>query len=406
MNVSPPYRLLKKLSPFLAACLFILNSPQSAAFEYSGYIGLESLGFLNNPQDSAQHNHYLSGVAEMEFYHEWDNGKQSIAFVPFYRYSQHDSKRTHFDVRELTWLKAARDWELRVGIRKVFWGVSEAQHLVDIINQTDLVENSDTEDKLGQPMINLAIIQDWGTLDLFFLGGFRERTFPGKESRLRSFPEVSVGDARYEKHGAEKHLGFAVRWAQTFGDWDIGLSHFYGTSRDPSFIPEFSRTGELKLIPYYEMIHQTGLDLQVTKESWLWKLEAIVRSGQGKTFFASTAGFEYTLYNLFETGLDLGLVAEYLYDSRSDNALTTTEDDFLAAVRFSFNDIQSTEILAGVILDRSSNEKFYNVEASRRIGDDFKIEIEARFFSGAARNDASYFLRDEDHIRAELSYHF
>lgn len=383
----------------------LLNS-QALAFEYSGYVGLESLGFLNNPVDNAQHNHYLSGVAEIELYHEWDNGSQSLAFVPFYRYSQHDSKRTHFDVRELTWLKAAEAWELRVGIRKVFWGVSEAQHLVDIINQTDLVENADTEDKLGQPMINLAIIQDFGTLDLFFLTGFRERTFPGKEGRLRSFPEVSVGDARYEKHGAEKHLGFAIRWRQTVGDWDIGLSHFYGTSREPTFIPELSATGALQLIPYYEMIHQTGLDLQVTKGSWLWKLESIVRSGQGKTFFASTAGFEYTLYNLFETGLDLGIVSEYLYDSRGNNAPTITEDDFLAAVRLSFNDIQSTEILAGVMFDRSSNEKFYNIEASRRLGDNFKIEIEGRFFAGAAPNNASYFLRDEDHIRAELSYHF
>ncbi|NOQ34766.1 MAG: hypothetical protein GQ569_02605 [Methylococcaceae bacterium] len=399
-------QIAKKNTLILFIFLVFLNSSKALAFEYSGYVGIESLGFLHNPLDGAQHNHYLSGVAEIELYHEWDKGSQSIAFVPFYRYSQHDSRRTHFDIRELTWLKAARNWELRVGIRKVFWGVSEAQHLVDIINQTDLVENSDTEDKLGQPMINLAIIQDWGTLDLFFLTGFRERTFAGKEARLRSFPEVSVGEARYEKHGAEKHLGFAARWSHSLGDWDLGLSHFYGTNREPTLLPELQQTGELKLIPYYEMIHQSGVDIQVTKGSWLWKMESIVRSGQGRTFFASTAGFEYSLYNLFETGLDLGIVAEYLYDSRGDNSPTTTEDDFLAAVRFSFNDIQSTEILAGVILDRRSNEKFYNIEASRRLGDDFKIEVEARFFSGAASRDISYFLRNDDHIRAELSYHF
>jgi len=54
-----------------------------------------------------------------------------------------------------------------------FWGVTEFQHLVDIINQTDLVENIDTEDKLGQPMINLALINDWGTVDLFIMPYFR-----------------------------------------------------------------------------------------------------------------------------------------------------------------------------------------------------------------------------------------
>ncbi len=385
--------------------LLFFNYSNSVAFEYSGYLGIESLGFLNKPLNENQHNNYLSAIAEVEFYHEWDKGRQSIAFVPFYRYSQYDKQRTHFDIRELTWLKVAENWELRVGFRKVFWGVSEGQHLVDIINQSDLVENTDTEDKLGQPMINLAIIQSWGTVDLFFLTGFRERTFAGKEGRLRSFPEISVGEARYEKGGIEKHLGFAIRWSHSLGDWDLGWSYFYGTSREPSLIID-SSLSELKLIPYYEMIHQIGLDIQVTKGSWLWKMESIIRSGQGKTFFAETIGFEYSFYNLFESGLDIGLVGEYMYDSRGDNAPTTTEDDFLAAMRFSLNDIQSTEILAGVIFDRRSNEKFYNIEASRRLGDDFKIEIEARFFRGASADDISYFLRKDNHIRAELSYHF
>lgn len=92
-------------------------------------------------------------------------------------------------------------------MRKEFWGVAEARHLVDIINQTDEVENFDREDKLGQPMINLALINNWGTLDFFLLTGFRDRTFPGREGRLRTFPEIDVGEERYEKHGFEKKHG-------------------------------------------------------------------------------------------------------------------------------------------------------------------------------------------------------
>ena len=91
----------------------------------------------------------------------------------------HDGERTHFDVRELYWETFGETWDLRIGIARVFWGVVETQHLVDIINQTDTVENSDGEDKLGQPMINLSLVRDWGTVDLFVLPGFRERTFRG-----------------------------------------------------------------------------------------------------------------------------------------------------------------------------------------------------------------------------------
>jgi hypothetical protein len=384
----------------------LLHSYAVSALELSGYVGVESLGFLHSPLFPQQHNHYLSAVIQPQLVHEWDNGKQSLAFVPFFRLSQYDSRRTHFDIRELTWLKAADTWELRTGIRKVFWGVTESQHLVDIINQTDFVENFDTEDKLGQPMINLALIRDWGTIDLFVLPGFRERTFAGPEGRL-NFPLLNQGAARFEKHGIEKHLAYALRWSKTIGEWDIGLSNFYGTNRTPTIVTELGASGKLsQLIPYYQTINQTGLDVQYTKGNWLWKLEAIVRAGQGKTFVAGTGGLEYSFYNVFDSGLDIGLVAEYLYDSRGRNGQTFFQDDIMAGLRFGFNDEQSTEMLAGVIFDRTSNAKFYSLEASRRLGESFKLELQARFFSGADQHDFAYFLRQDDHIRAELSYHF
>lgn len=378
----------------------------AGAWELSGYVGIEDLGFVHEPLDPRQHNNYISAAIEPLLYHEWDEGLQSFAFVPFFRYSQHDSNRTHFDIRELTWLKVADTWELRVGIRKVFWGVAEAQHIVDIINQTDLVENSDGEDKLGQPMINLALIHDWGTLDLYLLTGFRERTFPGVEGRMRTFPPIDGDNAVFEKEGIQRHLAYAARWSHAIGDWDLGFSHFYGTNRDPFIVPETDPYGNLQLIPVYETINQTGVDIQTTKGSWLWKLESIVRSSSRETYFAATAGVEYTLFDLFATGLDLGFVAEYLYDSRGKNAQVLFEDDFLAAFRFGFNDVQSTEILAGIIFDRTTSSKFYNVEASRRLGESFTIDLEVRFFTGAPRFGPSFVFRRDDHIRAQLSYHF
>ena len=57
-----------------------------------------------------------------------------------------DSSRSHFDLRELNYLWLGDAGELSVGIGKVFWGVAEFVHLVDIINQTDLVENIDEEE--------------------------------------------------------------------------------------------------------------------------------------------------------------------------------------------------------------------------------------------------------------------
>ena len=58
-------------------------------------------------------------------------------------------QRTHGDIRELAYVHArVMIGSFVVGIRKEFWGVTEFQHLVDVINQTDGVEDFDGEDKL------------------------------------------------------------------------------------------------------------------------------------------------------------------------------------------------------------------------------------------------------------------
>jgi hypothetical protein len=44
-----------------------------------------------------------------------------------------------------------------------------------------------------------------------------------------------------------------------------------------------------------------------------------LRAGQGDTFFA--AGFEYTLYQVFESYADLGLISEHRHDGRDIVAL-------------------------------------------------------------------------------------
>ena len=42
---------------------------------------------------------------------------------------------------------------------------------------------------------------------------------------------------------------------------------------------------------FYPIINQTGLDLQVTHNAFLWKLEAIYRTAKAQDFFASCCRF-------------------------------------------------------------------------------------------------------------------
>ncbi|MEN8196498.1 MAG: hypothetical protein ABFS30_08270, partial [Pseudomonadota bacterium] len=274
--------------------------------------------------------------------------------------------------------------------------------------QTDAVENLDGEDKLGQPMANLNIESGWGDISLFALPGFRERTFPASDARLGG-PLPVTGGATYDSRAEDKRADFAIRWAKTLGSWDIGLSHFSGTSREPRLIPGFDGGGQPVLTPHYDVIEQTGLDLQLTTERWLWKLEAINRAGHGNRFVAATGGFEYSFYGVFGTDADLGLIVEYLYDGRDENGqapYTAMQDDFFAGARLALNDEQSMEILAGAIVDRESGATLVSVEASRRLSDRWKLELEGRFFADIPQDDPLVAIASDDHVTVRLSLYF
>lgn len=391
------------LLSWLVLLWLIWTTPARAQGEFSGQVAIEWRIFPRPAQAPEQQSSYLSVAAQPEYRYKWDKGKQGITFVPFVRLDQHDQRRTHFDIRELTWLKAGENWELRLGLRKVFWGVTESQHLVDIINQTDLVENLDGEDKLGQPMVNLALIRHWGTLEFFVLPGFRERNFPGRKGRLRTALPVDNDRAVYESKHGRGHVDWAARWSRTLGAWDVGLSHFYGTGREPRLLPDANGKA---LIPHYDLIQQTGLDAQWTKGKWLWKLEAIRRSGQGPSFTALTGGVEYTLSNIAGSRADAGLIVEYLYDQRGKKATTPFQDDLAVGVRLALNDAQSTEALGSVILDRRTGAAFFNLEASRRLGSRWKFSLEARGVAGVKRADSLYGLRRDAYLQLELARYF
>ena len=378
----------------------------SQAGEWSGNVSGEVRAFANDPLDTRQADNNFSLSLQPEYYTGWDDGHQGFTFVPFVRWDQNDEQRSHADIRELTWLKAADNWELRVGLRKVFWGVTESQHLVDIINQTDLVEAPDGEEKLGQPMINLALIRDWGTLDLFVLPGFRERTFPGEEGRLRSSPPVDTDQAHYESSDKAQHIDYAARWARILGDWDVGLSYFNGTSRDPVFTSGLDNKGQPVLIPTYLLIEQWGLDVQATLNNWLWKLETIHRSGQGKAYTALTAGFEYTFVGISETDMDLGVISEVLYDDRGNTALTPFADDLMLGARLTLNDEQSTEFLLGMIVDSNDDSRLLTLESSRRLGAAWKISLQGQAFMGIKKTDILAGMRKDDYLQLDLTRYF
>ncbi len=411
MSLRISSRLLQRLmSAIIATIVLSLFSANLFAGEWRGNIALENRFFIEDA-DYMQDSQQYSLRFEPEYIHSSEENSSLFNFKALLRKDSMDDERSHLDIRELSWLTYGDDWELKLGISKVFWGVAESSHLVDIINQTDTVENIDGEDKLGQAMVNLTLLKDWGTIDFFILPGFRERTFPGVDGRFRAPIPIVTGDAEYDSSEGQDHIDAAIRWSHTIGDWDVGVAHFSGTSRAPVFIPTVTEQG-LVLTPLYKTIDQTSLDIQATLDTWLWKLEVISNTGYDyERYTAAVGGFEYSFYDVAESGLDIGIIMEVQYDDRKvDINGAKVLNAIVLGSRFAFNDEQSTELLIGLSINEKEHNQFWNIEASRRIGQSWKLTLEARLISHVDESNpfASpiYSVRNDSFVMLEIARYF
>ena len=385
---------------FLLASLIQMATGVSAG-EVTGYLETEGMVVWGGGQESG----YLSLAMQPEYYHAWDHGR-SFTFTPFWRVADSKTGRSHLDIRELNILWPAESWELRVGVSKVFWGTAEFVHLVDIINQSDLAEDGNGEVKLGQPMIQFTWPHAWGVLDAFIMPYFRLRNFPRPEVSLLYPLPVADDRATFESGAGQNHVDFAVRYSHSVGNWDIGVSHFHGTGREPLLSLGANSGGEPILVPHYPLIDQTGLDLQLVAGPWLLKLEAIRQAGSGWTNEGAVVSGEYTIVGLAGGRTDLGIVFEISGDSRGARATEPYRNAAILGLRFAFNDAPNTQILAGFIEETTSPIRGFRIDASRWLGERWKATVETTVISvPASRRDQSV-RRNDGLLQLGVAYYY
>jgi len=444
---------LKYNNKSLVAVLSLIISTSSfAAIDLSGLVGLETRYFIQTPVDSEQTDEQVSLNFRPELY--WEGDDQSVLFKPYVRLDSVDSNRSHFDIREAIYSTYHDTFELKVGIGKVFWGVTETLNLVDVVNQNDAIDRFDENEKLGQPMFHFSTFSDWGNVELLILPFFRPVIFPGDKTRFRPTPIVlsalnTIGrsngigppyidiridnsDPTYEAKNDESHIDLASRWTNSIENWDLGVSWFNGTSRDPSFNVSIDSdvlsTGQVTLKPFYPLINQFGIDTQYIYDDWILKLESINRSGDKiKNYTAFVTGFEYNFYGIQDSMVDIGMIVEYAWDSRDkiknlnenmsnledikrqieSNNLSINRNNISVASRFTFNDAESSELLIGTNqnLDYKGSRTIF-IDISTRVGESTKISANATFIWSDDPFDPGYMFRQDDYIQVTAEYYF
>ena len=405
----------------LAASALAAEPAAADWIEYHEFSGRMSVDGRWYPQSAAypdQRSHAGGFSVAPKLYLEDEEGR-SVTLEGFYRLDGGDSHRTHADLREAYLLLFGElgedEWELRLGVDRVFWGVAESRHLVDIVNQTDLVEHPNEEAKLGQPMVHVTLSGDWGAAEVFALPYHRLRTYPGRRGRLRTTLIVDNDRATYESGSEERHVDFAARYSHSVGPFDFGVSVFDGTSREPTLLLGLDRDFTPILIPHYEQIRQFGLDAQMTAGAWLLKLEAIRRTGarnaalplsMEEDYTAFVAGGEYTFYSVFDSGIDLGLLGEWNRDGRRERATNVFQNDLFLGARLAFNDVESTDLIVGMLHDADFGTRSFNAEFNRRLSDEWSLHLEAVVFSNVDRMDLAYSTRHDSFVELNLTYNF
>ena len=414
-----------------------------------------------------------------EYYKEWGDGDVSFTFIPFIRLTEHGNTSADYDIRELNVAYSGiEDWTFKAGFDREFWGVTESTNKVDVLNQVDLAGTLGGIQKLGQPMFKISLTKDYGEFSAYWLPYFRTRTFPSPNSALGDIPSVEQDkeNVAFEAKDRRWHQDYAFRWTHTIGDFDFGLSWFDGVDRTPIILPRLDpetgfvlfkplsnvdqagRPAEIdvftcknnlapafdsdletfeqydkgrsvdcipkEIIPGYVLKKQIGFELQYTKGSWIFKMEATaVRSFKEEAkiptyvtvrrdYGTFVGGVEYVIPELLGTPADLTLFAEYMRDSRGAKAVSLFQKDIFFAGRLNFNDDNGTDMTFGLIKDlggdETGGETILSFGAGRRIGDDWRIGLSGQTFFGLSkqRRDRAFGIRNVKFVQFQIKRFF
>ncbi|MFD2179983.1 DUF1302 family protein [Veronia pacifica] len=442
---------MKKLCALLT--VMMLYIPTAKSLEASAELSFETRQFFSSGESRKEDGQYSIAFKPSLFWAS-EEGGHTLVWTSMFRADSLDRNRSHIDLREAYYQNTFdfdnAEMTLKVGAAQVFWGVTETQNIVDVINQSDRVD-AVFDEKLGQPMINTNFDTELGYFEFYLMPYFRERTFASEDGRL-GLPGLKT-DALYQSSRGARELDTAFRYSYSFDTWDVGLSYFHGTNRQPFFAAQVSLSDEfppqiplrpdLALLPFYAEMEQVGLELQAFSGDWTWKLEAIYRDSIIH-HTAVTAGFEYPFVGIAGGDSEAIMFVEYLYDTRKpmgpvdvvlddntrlilqiadtffgapipidtsgqDRKLSPTfaQNDISTGFRWALNDLNGTEIRAGVIVDLDNpSSNVITLEASSRINEDFKWEVSSLIFNTDNEEDLISPLKDEDYIQLLLTYYF
>jgi hypothetical protein len=336
-----------------------------------------------------------------ELHYQRTDRKSQLNAVFFVR-SAARPRYENADIRELNWRYRKGSWSLLAGVNRVFWGVAESRHAVDVINQSDMRESFTGDVKMGQPMVVLSWQRTWGQIEYYALPLFRKRHFPLDADRPRLQLPITAGEVV-----GGKPVDHAIRISHLKGDVDVHGYYFHGTSREPDLLPLFDQFGAVSALkPLYRPMDQFAGDVQWARGAWLFKGELMHRRKSNTQYQAGVGGFEYAISRPFGTVADLSLLAEYQFDNRpfSEWPVPVTNGVY-SGFRLALNDSVSSDLRAGVLFDIKTSAWMIKAEYWRRMKGGLGIYVGYYGFANTARSLVLRNFERDSHLTVGFRRH-
>ncbi len=160
-------------------------------------------------------------------------------------------------------------------------------------------------------------------------------------------------------------------------------------------------------VPYYERIHQLGLEAVYARGDLQLKFEGILRKTRNDGYFAGVVGGDYTFNDVGNGDGSLTLALEYLYDGRGDaQPLTLFANDVFVGANYMFNNERDSQIQFGGFYDLDTSAQLYRLSASTRLTDSLRAEFNATKVITDGYNDPLSFVRSDNFAEFKLRSFF
>lgn len=292
------------------------------------------------------------------------------------------------------------DFQALLGYEIESWSVTEASELTNIVNQIDLERDITGNTRMGQPMLRLSYLSDFGWFGLYYFPLSPERRFD---------PVFGLNgiDAIYDTGRQDREPGYALRYRHTLGAVEVGAFGYRGLDKSPVPVVE---NGIPRL--FYPEVTQHGLSLQALLGDTYLRSEVLAISGRpdrtGTIRDSLSYGFEIEdqTYGVFGMDADLSLLAAYTRNSLGRSSTELLQDDLSLGAKLNWNNVGSTELSLLLTHDLTFGSTFASLGFEARLRDNLKLELDVVEYFDVHADDILAPLQDAGHARLELTLFF